>query len=189
MRVIAGEYKGRTLKVPKGSGTRPTIDRVRESLFSTLASARGGFDDAIVLDAFAGSGALGIEAISRGAAHAVFCEKDRAALAAINDNLAFVDPKSFTLVAGDVLKRPLAAPAPFDLLFFDPPYAYPATTVLQILENLDSRGQLADGALVTYEFDSKAHVRLALGDKTAFGLEYVTRKTFGTIAINIYRKA
>ena len=72
MRIIAGEFRGRTLLAPKGDGTRPTTDRVRESVMSTVFSARGGFEDAMVLDAFAGSGALGLEALSRGAARAVF---------------------------------------------------------------------------------------------------------------------
>ena len=67
MRIVAGEFKGRRLQAPKGQNTRPTTDRVRESLMSALASARGGFDGAVVLDAFAGSGALGLEALSRGA--------------------------------------------------------------------------------------------------------------------------
>ncbi len=83
VRIIAGEHRGRRLEAPKGDGTRPTIDRVRESLMSALASARGGFDDAVVLDAFAGSGALGLEALSRGAACACFCEKDASAASAL----------------------------------------------------------------------------------------------------------
>ena len=84
MRIIAGEFRGRVLKAPKGSNTRPTTDRVREALFSALASARGGLDGAIVLDAFAGSGALSFEALSRGATAAHLFERDRAALAALD---------------------------------------------------------------------------------------------------------
>lgn len=87
MRIIAGEFRGRRLCAPKGQTTRPTTDRVRESLMSALASARGGFEDACVLDAFAGSGALGLEALSRGAACAHFFEKDKQALFALRSNV------------------------------------------------------------------------------------------------------
>ena len=76
MRIIAGVHRGRAIQAPKGTGTRPTVDRVRESLMSAINSARGGFEGASVLDAFAGSGALGLEALSRGAVSAVFCERD-----------------------------------------------------------------------------------------------------------------
>ncbi|MDR2721456.1 MAG: RsmD family RNA methyltransferase, partial [Coriobacteriaceae bacterium] len=76
MRIVAGEYKGRVLKAPSGQTARPTTDRVREALMSVLISARGTLDGAVVLDAFAGSGALGLEALSRGAAHVSFCEKN-----------------------------------------------------------------------------------------------------------------
>ena len=213
MRVIAGDYKGRNLKTPQGTNTRPTTDRVRESLFSTLASARGGFEDAVVLDAFAGSGALGIEALSRGAAFAVFCEQNRAALQALRSNLEFVEAKRTSLVAGDVTKRTPHAPQPFDLLFFDPPYAYSAETVIQILENLEAAGALAAGALISYEYSasetsskakrSKGRKEMQaneqspdqsiqaplLREQDPLGLEYVTRKSFGSTAIDIYRKA
>lgn len=189
MRVIAGAFKGRTLKAPKGDATRPTTDRIRESLFSTLASARGGFEGAIVLDAFAGSGALGIEALSRGAAFAVFCEQSRAALSVLNANLSFVEKERYALVSGDVLKRQLHAPQPFDLLFFDPPYAYPASTVVQILERLNASTLLERGALIAYECSSAAEQsEAALCTAASFGLEYLTRKSFGTTAIDIYQK-
>ena len=87
MWIIAGEFRGRTLKAPKGEGTRPTTDRVREAMMSTVHSARGGFDDAVVLDAFAGSGALGLEALSRGARSVQFCERGGEALRALNANV------------------------------------------------------------------------------------------------------
>lgn len=88
MRVIAGEFRGRILDSPSADTTRPTTDRVRESLFSSLYSRTGGFDGLSVLDAFAGSGALGIEALSRGASHAVFFERDPAAVRVLESNLA-----------------------------------------------------------------------------------------------------
>lgn len=86
MRIIAGEWRGRPIAAPKGEGTRPTTDRVREAVMSAVSSARGGFDGAVVLDAFAGSGALGLEALSRGAASAHFYEVDAAALRALRAN-------------------------------------------------------------------------------------------------------
>ena len=86
MRIIAGAWRGRPIVTPKGEGTRPTTDRVREAVMSAVSSARGGFDDAVVLDAFAGSGALGLEALSRGAASAHFYEVESAALRALRAN-------------------------------------------------------------------------------------------------------
>ena len=86
MRIIAGAWRGRPIVAPKGEGTRPTTDRVREAVMSAVSSARGGFDDAVVLDAFAGSGALGLEALSRGAASAHFYEVEGAALRALRAN-------------------------------------------------------------------------------------------------------
>ena len=125
MRIIAGEYKGRQLKAPKGDATRPTADRVREALMSALASARGGFEGAVVLDAFAGSGALGLEALSRGARYAAFCEKDASALRTLQGNIDALGlaRERYAALRTDILKNPprLAA-APFDLVFLDPPY-------------------------------------------------------------------
>ncbi|MBQ9021946.1 MAG: 16S rRNA (guanine(966)-N(2))-methyltransferase RsmD [Eggerthellaceae bacterium] len=188
MRVIAGQFKGRQLSTPKGSNTRPTTDRVRESLFSTLASARGGFDDAVVLDAFAGSGALGIETLSRGAAFALFCEKDRHALAALKSNLSFVPADSYALVAGDVLKRNVRSPQAFDLLFFDPPYALEPATVARIIYQLENDELLAPQALISYEFSASLGEAPLLREMGPEALEYVTHKSYGTTTIDIYRK-
>lgn len=122
MRVIAGEWRGRKLAAPAGQSTRPTADRTRESLFSMLASRLGDFAELRVADLYAGSGALGIEALSRGAAHATFIENDAAAVKALRANLAALDAAA----RGDV--RALSAtvlPAgpTFDLILADPPYA------------------------------------------------------------------
>ena len=122
MRVIAGTYGGRTLKAPPGDSTRPTSDRVREALFSILGARLPG---ARVLDLFAGSGALGIEALSRGAAHATFVDSARSALTAIRGNLrALGVADRATVVAGDaVVSAARHAPAaPWRLVFVDPPY-------------------------------------------------------------------
>lgn len=122
MRIIAGEWRGRTLVAPKGDTTRPTADRTREALFSMLASRVGSFDGLNVADLFAGSGALGLEALSRGAATCLFVEQDRAALDALRANVATfgVGPRA-TIRAGSVLALG-PAPAPLDVVMMDPPY-------------------------------------------------------------------
>jgi 16S rRNA (guanine966-N2)-methyltransferase len=120
MRVIAGEWRGRPLIAPKGEATRPTADRVREALFSMLASRLGSFEDLAVADLFAGSGALGIEALSRGAASCLFVEQDRPALDALRANLAKLGAKG-DVRAGSVMALP-PAPKPLDLILMDPPY-------------------------------------------------------------------
>ena len=121
MRVIAGSAKGRRLVVPAGAATRPATDRLRESIFGTLGDR---CIDATVLDLFAGSGALGIEALSRGGMHATFVERDAAAIAALRRNAetsGFGDRS--TIARGDVASYLRLATGSFDLVFCDPPYA------------------------------------------------------------------
>lgn len=138
MRVVAGSLRGRAIVAPEGQATRPTTDRVREALFNALASA-GGIDGTRVLDLFAGSGALGIEALSRGASHCTFVERDRMAVEAIRrnvENLGLGDRTA--LVVGDVLSRLPALP-PADLVLADPPYGFAEwTTLLDGLRRLTS---------------------------------------------------
>jgi 16S rRNA (guanine966-N2)-methyltransferase len=122
MRIIAGEWRGRTIATPAGHSTRPTADRVRETLFNMLASRLGTFEGLRVADLFAGSGALGFEALSRGAAHATFVESDARAIAAIRANAAKLGAEEkIAIVAGSALALPRSAP--FDLISADPPYA------------------------------------------------------------------
>jgi 16S rRNA (guanine966-N2)-methyltransferase len=124
MRVVAGEARGRALQAPPGRGTRPTSDRVREAIFDVLGSMAA-VEGAVVADLFAGSGALGIEALSRGAAHVSFVDREQRAVATIRANLAatgFARPRA-EVVRADVL-RWLDSAAPVDLVFCDPPYAY-----------------------------------------------------------------
>ena len=119
MRIIAGRWRGRTLFAPPGDATRPTSDRTREALFSMLASRLGSFEELRVADIFAGTGALGLEALSRGAARCTFVERDRDAVAALKANIA-------KLGAGGTDVRAQAAEGftggPFDLVLLDPPY-------------------------------------------------------------------
>lgn len=123
MRVVAGELRGRRLLAPSGDSTRPTTDRVREAVFNSLTSM-GVVDGAEVLDLFAGSGAMGIEALSRGAAHCTFVERDRAALAALRGNLSSLglDDRS-SVVAADACTWS-GRSRPVDLVIADPPYSF-----------------------------------------------------------------
>lgn len=152
MRVIAGEAKGRRLTGIRSKAIRPTSDRVREAAFSTLA---GAVPDARVLDLYAGSGALGIEALSRGAASAVFVDSDRDAVETVRANLALtrMDDRA-TVVRSDVSNfllagRPPGDPGPFDLVLLDPPYAEDAP--VDDLQVLVSKGFLAAEAWVVLE--------------------------------------
>ena len=120
MRVIAGQWRGRPLVAPKGDVTRPTADRTREALFSMLTSRLGSFEGLAVADLFAGSGALGIEALSRGAASCLFVEQDGAALDALKANLAKLGTRG-DVRSGSVMALGPAR-APLDLIMMDPPY-------------------------------------------------------------------
>jgi len=122
MRIVAGEWRGRKLVAPVGRETRPTADRTRETLFSMLVSRLGSFEGLRVADLYAGSGALGLEALSRGASHVVFLENERAAIKAIETNVAALDAASRIAVRAMSAAR-LPSSDPFDLVFADPPYA------------------------------------------------------------------
>ncbi|MCC6479967.1 16S rRNA (guanine(966)-N(2))-methyltransferase RsmD [Sphingorhabdus sp.] len=149
MRIISGTWRSRPLVAPKGDTTRPTADRTRETLFSMLASRLGSFEGLRVLDLFSGSGALGLEALSRGAAHCVFVEQDRAALDALETNIAKLDaaPRC-DLRRGSALMLGPAREA-FDLILMDPPYGTGAGAVA--LDKLSRLGWIASGALVSIE--------------------------------------
>lgn len=122
MRVIAGDWRGRKLTAPKGDATRPTADRTRETLFSMLTSRLGSFEDLRVADLFAGSGALGFEALSRGAAHCLFVEQDRAALDAIRANVKTLDCRARCTIEARSVMHLAPAREAYDLLLLDPPY-------------------------------------------------------------------
>ena len=191
MRIIAGEHRGRPLKAPKGTGTRPTTDRVRESLMSALSSYRGGFEDAIVLDAFAGSGALSLEVLSRGGAQACLCERDAAALRVIEENARALryGTDRVRVQKGDVLKAlPARLSQPFDLVFLDPPYALEAEEVFALVVRLDDAGWLAEDLIVSYEHDRCANAAV---DKLieAGGLRLASRKAYGDTVIDIIVRA
>ena len=175
-RVIAGEAGGRRLAVPAGRDTRPTSDRAREGLFATVASLVGPLDGARVLDLYAGSGAVGLEALSRGAAHVLLVESGPRAVRVIKQNIAALTLPGAVLAADRVervLARgpgPASAPdqgtgeapdqgtgaddpdaARYDVVFADPPYAIPDADVSSMLTSLAEHGWLAPGALVIVE--------------------------------------
>ncbi len=151
MRLISGKWGGIKLGAPKGRGTRPTSDRNREALFSML-TARIDFDGLHVLDGFAGSGALGLEALSRGAAHCVFVENDQAACAAIEANIAACGAQNDAVLMRHEMRKARFDDGQFDLAFLDPPYSKGlAEAVLPII-----RPSLAPNALIVIEEDKRA---------------------------------
>jgi 16S rRNA (guanine966-N2)-methyltransferase len=184
MRIVAGEYRGRKIEAPPGDTTRPTIDRVREAVFSSVASIAGqDLGGGAVLDAFAGSGALGLEALSRGCSRAVFAEDDRVALATIKANIAVLGAEANTnVIAGDVF---VAAGAgriqggPFTLLMLDPPYRLDPVKVVGFISDLAANDLLTDGAIVVWE-----HInRVEPAWPASFELE--KRKRYGKTEVDI----
>lgn len=148
MRIISGQARGRKLRVPP-EGTRPTSDRAKEGLFSSLA-VRWGFDGSNVLDLFAGSGALGLEAASRGASHVVFVDNDPAAAETIRINSKVISGVKLDVVELKASSYLATAPVRyFDMVLIDPPYALVDEAVVEMLEAL--REHLADDAIVVVE--------------------------------------
>ena len=162
-RIIAGSAGGRRLSVPAGRGTRPTSDRAREGLFATIGSLLGPLDGARVLDLYAGSGAVGLEALSRGASHALLVESDERAARTIRANIRSLGLDGAELVTARVERvlthrhgRFTGPPAqPYDFVFADPPYATGEREVVEMLELLRDGGWLAPDALIAVERESR----------------------------------
>jgi 16S rRNA (guanine966-N2)-methyltransferase len=161
-RVIAGEAGGRRLAVPDGRDTRPTSDRAREGLFATISSIVGPLAGARVLDLYAGSGAVGLEALSRGAEHVLLVEHGARAARIIRANIEAIGLPGAVVVADRVERMLARGPAPagdqdgtaegrYDVVFADPPYALADAAVTQVLSLLAEQGWLAPGALVIVE--------------------------------------
>ncbi len=159
MRIVGGSLKGRTLKAPGGRDLRPTADRVRESLFNVLAHGAGGVDleGLTVIDVFAGTGALGLEAMSRGAGHGVFIDNDGAALALVRKNAGALGlGRKVTMLRLDAARLPpppRIAKTPGGLAFLDPPYD--SGLVPPALLGLKDKGWLAEGAVAVAEVAAK----------------------------------
>ena len=165
MRIISGHWRGRALIAPPGDATRPTADRVREALFSMLTSRLGSFEGLRVFDGYAGTGALGIEALSRGAAHGTFVERDGEAIKALRRNIEGMKLNA-TIIAAPMESLGLA-PAPCDLIMLDPPYA--SGLAEPALARLAANGWIAPHALISVETGRKevletAHEVLAVRD-------------------------
>jgi 16S rRNA (guanine966-N2)-methyltransferase len=178
VRVVGGRFGGRRLKSPPGRSTRPTSEKVREALFATLGSVAG----ARVLDLFAGTGALGIEALSRGAALAVFVERDAAALVALKENLAALGlgAREAQVRRGvrAALRRARERQETYDLVLVDPPYGQAHGWGRELSASLPAL--LAPGARVVVESDRRAPLRLEL--------ELVKERRYGDTTITIHRR-
>ena len=186
VRVIAGSARGRRLTVPDGDDVRPTKDMVREALFSAL-DARGAIVDARVLDLYAGSGALAIEALSRGAERATLVERNRRAIEAINANLdalGFEDrARVVALDANRFAASTVAGDAPFDLVFVDPPYTTADEEVDALLVGLMGPEWLADNAIVSVERPARHPIHPPPGCTTGW------ERTFGDTLLTLCWRA
>jgi 16S rRNA (guanine966-N2)-methyltransferase len=157
VRIIAGQWRGRPLLAPKGDATRPTADRTREALFSMLTSRIGSFEGLRVADLFAGSGALGLEALSRGASACLFVEQDRAALDALKANIATLGARADVRAQSVMTLAP--APESYDLILMDPPYGTGAGAVA--LDRLARLGWVGAASWISIETGRGEHVDVA----------------------------
>jgi len=168
MRIIAGRARSRRLVAPPGQTTRPMTDRVRESLFSSIAAWIPG---SAVLDLYAGTGSMGLEALSRGADAATFVEQDRAALAALRQNIETIDLGG-DVVAGDVGAFLSRAEGPIDIAFVDPPYAVALPSLMEIMQKLAPL-LTSDGIVIVHrrtgEDPPESVADLALVDERVYG--------------------
>ncbi|ONG50564.1 16S rRNA (guanine(966)-N(2))-methyltransferase RsmD [Pseudoroseomonas deserti] len=183
MRIIAGRHRGRRLEAPPGAATRPTADRVRQALFDMLWHApwagREAVEEAVVLDAFAGTGALGLEALSRGAASAYFIEQDRVALGVLRTNITLCQESTRArIMAGDATRPPKMVAA-CSLVFLDPPYG--KELVPKSVAALGAAGWIAPGALVIAETGREEAVVLP-------GYEDVAVREHGAAKVHCFRK-
>jgi 16S rRNA (guanine966-N2)-methyltransferase len=156
-RIIAGTAGGRRIAVPSGRSTRPTSDRTREGLFASVLAALGSLEGTRVLDLYAGSGAVGLEALSRGAAEALLIESDAAAVRVIRRNIETLGLPGASVIQDRVGRALRRGPGgPHDLVFADPPYAVTDDELGAVLVTLEDAGWLADGALVVVERDARS---------------------------------
>lgn len=177
MRIVAGEHRGRPLKVPEGLDTRPTTDRVREAVMSSLYSMLGGFEGVYLLDAFSGSGAMGLESMSRGAAGAILNDMSPKSRQCISDNVAALHygPADVSVMGRDILAGGLPwGKRPYDLVFLDPPYKTSQDDMAALMSQALETGALSPGCVVVYEHDSKASESIA-----SCGLEVSFERRYG----------
>ncbi len=180
VRIITGKYKGRLLKLVKGDDIRPTSDRVKETLFNVLSS-RINFENLVVLDLFAGTGALGFEALSRGAEKAVFVDNSRIALKMIKENAQMLGCSNKVLIINDdVLNFIEYSNEKFDLIFADPPYMYPH--IDKLIHRIWERKLLSEIGFFSLEHDSGI---IFTAETMPFEVE--TRREFGKTAFTIFK--
>jgi 16S rRNA (guanine966-N2)-methyltransferase len=180
MRITGGEYRSRSLRAPKGTTTRPTSDRVREALFSILGSVAGGH----VLDLYAGTGALGLEALSRGARAAVFVERSKEAVAALQANLqalGLASPRARLVVSPVERCARSLGDEPFDLVFADPPYADVANGEASRLLEAVAVPRMAPSALLVLEHASRDR------SPDVSSLIREQERTYGDTSLSFYR--
>ena len=159
MRIISGEWRGRKLIAPRGDATRPTADRTRETLFNMLTSRLGSFDDLRVADLFAGSGALGLEALSRGAAHCLFVEQEKPAVDAIKANILALGARDRSKVQQGSVMSLGPTSEPYDLLLLDPPYRTGAANVA--LDRMQRLGWIGPETWIAVETSDKESVEVS----------------------------
>lgn len=179
LRIIAGEWRGRKMQAPAGDTTRPTADRTRETLFSMLVSRIGDFDGLAVADLFAGSGALGLEALSRGAGSCIFVEQDAAALRALRANIAALRAAPQCDVRASSVLALGPAKAPLDLVLLDPPYGSGAGAVA--LDKLQRLGWIGEGTWVSLETAADEEPKVK-------GLKTVADRKVGKARITLLRQ-
>lgn len=193
MRIVAGEFRGRSIASPSEVTTRPTTDRVRESMFSSVYSRRPDLSTTRVLDAFAGSGALGLEALSRGAASCVFFERDAAARGVLESNIGSfgLRPPRATVCFQDVGEAAQAglkgAGDPFGLVLLDPPYAIEPARVASFLLGLADNGDLEQDCIVVYEYAAKNKDAVSEVFESMPGFRPTGQKKYGKIGV-VYLK-
>ena len=177
MRVIAGKYKGRKLAAPKGNDIRPTTDKTKEAMFSIIAFE---LPEAKVLDLFSGTGSLGIEALSRGAASCTFCEKSRQAVDQIRENLAHCGiGEEARIYPGDVIRLLETMEDSFDIVLMDPPYGQGLCQ--EALRLIDERGLMEDGGRVICEHRREDVLPEEMGD-----LVRTKERRYGISMLSIY---
>jgi 16S rRNA (guanine966-N2)-methyltransferase len=179
MRIVAGEWRGRKLAAPEGDATRPTADRTRETLFSMLVSRIGTFDGLKVADLFAGSGALGLEALSRGAAHCLFVDQDPAAIRAIRRNIANLQAQARCDVRAASALSLGPAKEPLDLVLLDPPYDTGAGSVA--IDKLARLGWIGETTWVSLETAKSEAVSIR-------GFEIEATRDVGKARLHILRR-
>lgn len=175
MRIIAGKHRGRVLKEFKGTSVRPTSDRAREALFNIFASK---IPDCAFLDMFAGSGAVGIEAISRGAKDVVFIDADKNSINLINSNLSLIG-ETATVIRKDGIEYAKTTAKKFDFIFIDPPYN--SDLGERALKVISESGILNDGGVAVFESDQEFSVEFT-------GLKKVASRRYGKNCFNVYER-